>query len=62
MFFQFDCFAKKLSTKCFKSATNSHLEINTVKPRNSGHLYGQDFSTIEGFSTILKVKDPKKRN
>ena len=27
--FQFDCFAKTLSTKCFKLETNSHLEINT---------------------------------
>ena len=27
--FQFDCFAKNLSTKCFKLATNSHLKINT---------------------------------
>ena len=28
----------------------------TVKPRNSGHLYRQNFSAIEGFSAILKVQ------
>ena len=35
IFFQFDCFAEKLSTKWFKLATNSHLKINTPLMKSS---------------------------
>ena len=31
-------------------------DVDTVKPQNSGHFYGQNFSAIDGFSAISKVQ------